>query len=399
MRKKVFQVMILLCVGVLSVCAQNKVAQPPRVPGMDYGTECDMPLFYKQLKAELTWPWSWQNKQRNMSFKKWRKKAREEVFKTMQMAPPAPADYGYEVTGREQRDGYEALKIKFNINKWERVTAYLLVPDTKKEGGLPALLMLHDHGAHFSIGKEKMVRPFGVDSLVVADAEDWVQRCYDGRYVGDEFARAGYVVLSTDALFWGDRGRKEGVRYDSQQALSANLLQMGTSGGVWITWDDIRSAEFLAHLPMVDGERIGCVGFSMGAYRSWMAAALSDVIQASVSVCWMNDTEHLMSLTNNQNKGGSAYSMLVPGIRNLMDYADVAALACPKPTLFFNGSRDKLFPVEGVENAYAKMREVWRQQKADGNFVTKIWDEKHFFNRQMQQEAKEFLDTALGGGQ
>lgn len=399
MRKKVFQVMIILCVGVLSVCAQKKVAQPPRVPGMDYGTECDMPLFYQQLKAELTWPWSWQNKQRNMSFKKWRKKAREEVFKTMQMAPPAPEDYGYEVTGREQREGYEALKIKFNINKWERVTAYLLVPDKKKERGLPALLMLHDHGAHFSIGKEKMVRPFGVDSLVVADAEDWVQRCYDGRYVGDEFARAGYVVLSTDALFWGDRGRKEGVRYDSQQALSANLLQMGTSWGAWITWDDIRSAEFLAHLPMVDGERIGCVGFSMGAYRSWMAAALSDVIKASVSVCWMNDTEHLMSLTNNQNKGGSAYSMLVPGIRNLMDYADVAALACPKPTLFFNGSRDKLFPVEGVENAYAKMREVWKQQKADGNFVTKIWDEKHFFNRQMQQEAKEFLDTALGGGQ
>ena len=334
-----------------------------------------------------------------MSFKKWRKKAREEVLKTMQMAPPAPEDYGYEVTGREQREGYEALKIKFNINKWERVTAYLLVPDKKKEGGLPALLMLHDHGAHFSIGKEKMVRPFGVDSLVVADAEDWVQRCYDGRYVGDEFARAGYVVLSTDALFWGDRGRKEGVRYDSQQALSANLLQMGTSWGAWITWDDIRSAEFLAHLPMVDGERIGCVGFSMGAYRSWMAAALSDVIRASVSVCWMNDTEHLMSLTNNQNKGGSAYSMLVPGIRNLMDYADVAALACTKPTLFFNGSRDKLFPVEGVENAYAKMREVWKQQKADKNFVTKIWDEKHFFNRQMQQEAKEFLDTALGGGQ
>ena len=49
MRKKVFQMMIILCVGVLSVCAQKKVAQPPRVPGMDYGTECDMPLFYQQL--------------------------------------------------------------------------------------------------------------------------------------------------------------------------------------------------------------------------------------------------------------------------------------------------------------------------------------------------------------
>ena len=400
MRRKVFPVIMpLLCLCAVSVCAQKKEAQPPRMPGMEYGTECDMPLFYQQLKAELTWPWSWQSKQCDMSFKKWRKKAREEVFKTMRMAPPAPESYDYEVVDRERRDGYEALKIRFSINKWERVLAYLLVPDKRKAEGSPALLMLHDHGAHFSIGKEKMVRPFGVDSLVMADAEDWAQRCYDGRYVGDEMARAGYVVLSTDALFWGDRGRKEGVRYDSQQVLSANLLQMGTSWGAWITWDDIRSAEFLARLPMVDKEKIGCMGFSMGAYRSWMAAALCDVIKASVSVCWMNDTEHLMSLTNNQNKGGSAYSMLVPGIRNLMDYADVAALACPRPALFFNGSRDKLFPVEGVENAYGKMREVWQQQKAGGNLVTKIWDEKHFFNRQMQQEAKAFLDTVFRTGQ
>lgn len=390
---------LLLCVSATNVYSQKKEVQPPRMPGMEYGTEKDMPVFYEQLKAELTWPWSWRQKQRKMSFKKWRKVAREEVFKTMQLAPPAPDNYDYEVIARERRDGYEALKIRFNVNKWERVLAYLLVPDNKEKENLPALLMLHDHGAHFSIGKEKMVRPFGVDSLVMADAKDWVERCYDGKYVGDEMARAGYVVLSTDALFWGDRGRMEGVRYDSQQALSANMLQMGTSWGAWITWDDIRSAEFLAHLPMVDAEKIGCVGFSMGAYRSWMAAALTDVIKASVSVCWMNDTEHLMSLTNNQNKGGSAYSMLIPGIRNLMDYPDVAALACPKPTLFFNGSRDKLFPVDGVENAYKVMRDVWQQQGASESLVTKIWDEKHFFNKQMQQETRQFFDTALGVGQ
>lgn len=113
--------------------------------------------------------------------------------------------HDYEVVAREQRDGYEAQKILFNINKWERVAAYLLVPKVKKA---PALLMLHDHGAHFSIGKEKMVRPFGVDSTLLADAEDWAVRCYDGVYVGDELAKAGYVVLSIDALFWGDRGRK-----------------------------------------------------------------------------------------------------------------------------------------------------------------------------------------------
>ena len=390
------KILTSLMIGLAATCvAQKKEVQPPRLPGMEYGTEKDMPLFYQQLKGELTYPWAWQKKRSQMTFAQWRTEARRQVEATMQLAPPSPESYDYEVVAREQRDGYEAQKIRFYVNKWENVLAYLLVPDTKKKSSLPAVLMLHDHGAHFSIGKEKMVRPFGVDSLVMADAEDWAGRCYDGRFVGDEFAKAGYVVLSVDALFWGDRGRKEGVRYDSQQALSSNLLQMGTSWGAWITWDDVRSAEFLANLPMVDAERIACLGFSMGSYRAWMTAALTDVLKASAAVCWMNDTEHLMTLTNNQNKGGSSYSMLVPGLRNVMDYADVASLACPKPALFFNGYSDKLFPVEGVENTYNTMRDVWQSQGADDKLVTKLWQEKHFFNKAMQQEVLEFFDKQL----
>lgn len=378
------QTLLLTLTLALSLSA---AAQPER-----YGTEKDMPLFYQQLKKQLTYPWSWQNKRHTMTFDQWREEARRQVAATMQQAPPAPETYDYEVVAREKRDGYEAQKILFNINAWEKVMAYLLVPDKRKA---PALLMLHDHGAHFSIGKEKMVRPFEVDSTLLADADDWAQRCYDGIYVGDELAKAGYVVLSIDALFWGDRGRKEGVRYDSQQALAANMLQMGTSWGAWITWDDMRAAQFLAHLPMVDKGRVGCLGFSMGSYRSWMLAAMSDEVKAAAAICWMNDTENLMTLTNNQNKGGSAYSMLIPGIRNLMDYPHVASLACPKPMLFYNGDKDKLFPVPGVQNAYREMREVWHEQGADNKLITRIWQEKHFFNRAMQEEVKQFFNKHL----
>lgn len=359
-----------------------------------YGTEKDMPLFYEQMKSQLTFPWAWQNN-RKMKFAKWKAEARKEVERTMQIAPPAPSSSDYEVIAEQQREGYKAQKILYWVNAWEKVMAYLLIPDAPAGKRLPAALMLHDHGAHFSIGKEKMVRPFEVDSTLMADAEDWAVRCYDSQYFGDEMAKRGYVVLSIDALFWGDRGRKEGVRYDSQQALASNMMQMGGSWGAYITWDDIRSAHFLASLPMVDSKKVGCVGFSMGSYRSWMCAALSDDISISASICWMNDTEHLMTLTNNQNKGGSAYAMLVPSIRQIMDYPDVASLACPKPMLIFNGNRDKLMPVEGCDNCYQKMREVWHSQNADDNLVTKMWEEKHFFNKEMQKEVIEFFDKKL----
>ena len=357
-----------------------------------YEVTGNMPVFYQQMKQQLTYPLAW-GKAEEKDFAKWKAQARHVLAECMQNLQPAPKAYAMEVTDREQRDGYEARKIRFNLSEWSRVPAYLLVPEGK--GPFPAIVLLHDHGAHFSIGKEKMVRPFHVAPEVMEDADQWASQCYDGQYVGDYLARHGYVVLAVDALFWGERGRKEGTSYDAQQALASNFLQMGASWGAFINVDDMRSAEFLASLPFVDKERVGSLGFSMGAYRSWMLAALTDVVRASASICWMNTTEHLMTLTNNQNKGGSAYAMLIPALRRYLDYPHVASIACPKPTLFFNGTRDKLFPIEGVRDAYREMEAVWQSQGASDHLVTKLWDEKHFFNKEMQKETLEFFDRWL----
>lgn len=357
-----------------------------------YGVVKNMPAFYEQLKQQLTYPLAWGTSPVK-DFGQWRTQAREVLMDCMQNLAPAPKSYTMEITDVEQRDGYEARKIWFNVSEWCRIPAYLLVPEG--EGPFPAIVMLHDHGAHFSIGKEKMVRPFHVNPEVLADADDWAMRCYDNQYTGDYFAAHGYVVLSIDALFWGERGRKEGIDYDGQQALASNFLQMGSSWGAFINMDDARSAEFLASLPFVDKERVGCLGFSMGAYRSWMLSSITDCIKASASVCWMNTTDHLMTLTNNQNKGGSAFSMLTPNLRRYLDYPHTASIACPKPTLFFNGTQDKLFPLEGVEDAYAILQATWKSQQAEDRLVTKIWEEKHFFNKAMQKETLEFFNKWL----
>nr|WP_320059678.1 alpha/beta hydrolase family protein [uncultured Bacteroides sp.] len=384
MAKKILYTFLLVLIS-FPLKAQKKENVP-------YELINNMPLFYVEARHMLTYPMAWGNSSIH-DFAQWRKTARKVLLECMENQPPATSNFKMEVIKTEQRKGYTAQKIRFSVSAWSRIPAYLLIPDG--QGPFPAVIMLHDHGAHFSIGKEKVVKPFDVSNEVMLDADKWAHACYDDQYPGDYFAANGYVVLAIDALFWGERGRKEGVDYDGQQALASNLMQMGMSFGGIITSDDIGSANFLSTHPKVNPTKIGSLGFSMGSYRSWMLSAASDKIAASASICWMNITDSLMTLTNNQNRGGSAFSMLLPNIRRYMDYPHVASIACPKPTLFFNGTRDHLFPVNGVKESYRIMHKVWKSQNAEDRLVTKIWDEKHFFSRAMQKETLDFFDKWL----
>jgi dienelactone hydrolase len=195
-------------------------------------------------------------------------------------------------------------------------------------------------------------------------------------------------------LNWSDRG---GAGYEGQQALAANLFQMGMSLAGLIAHEDLRSAEFLASLAEVDERKIAAVGLSMGGYRTWQVSALSDRIAAGVSVCWMGTTRGLMSPGNNQTTGQSAYTMIHPGLRNFLDVPDVASIACPKPLAVYNGLEDHLFDVTDVRAAYEKMREVWRSQGAEDRLETRLWDAPHCFNIEMQETAFSWLDEMIAG--
>ena len=57
----------------------------------------------------------------------------------------------------EHREGYTAQLVQVPVSHADTATGYLLIPDSIRKA--PAALVLHDHGAHFSIGTEKMVCP------------------------------------------------------------------------------------------------------------------------------------------------------------------------------------------------------------------------------------------------
>lgn len=381
-----------------------KTSSKPKLQKREkYEWQGEIPTYVETLKKELTYPMAWGNNPIK-NFKKWKKAARAKVFECMMTPPKAAAAWDMEVLGEEQRDGYKAQKIAFNINAYSRITAYLLIPDGK--GPFPTVNALHDHGAHLFIGKEKMIRPFftpeekksptkqALCQEILDDADAWAKQLYDNQYVGDYLAKHGYVVFSADAPMWGERGRKEGVDRNKYDLIAGNMMMLGRDLSAFMTYDDISSTEFLASLPVVDAKRIGCVGCSMGAYRSWMLSALSDRIKAGASICWMITTDAQLTRRFGRKENGG-FANCIPGLRQYLDYPHIASLACPKPMLFINGTKDKLFPVPGVKDAFAEMHKVWKSQGADNLLDTELWEIPHSCGLKAQEKMLEFLDKNL----
>jgi dienelactone hydrolase len=353
------------------------------------GVRDNLPVFYEPMRDRLTFPLAWP-KQHGKSFVTWKCEAQAKVraswLSELPRSPMAPT-----IVATKKFEGYTSHKIAFNISADSRVLAYLLVPDGT--GPFPAVLLLHDHGAEFRIGKEKVVRPWDDTAEKLELADKWADTCFEGRFVGEELARRGYVCLATDALNWSDRG---GGGYDGQQAIASNLMQLGISYAGLISQEDLRAAEFLAMRPEVDSKRIAALGFSMGSNRTWHVAAMSDHIAAGMCICSMASLPELMAPGMNITKGQSSFTMLHPGLSLSLDIPDVASIACPKPMLFYNGRQDKIYPVPAVETAFKKMRTVWESQRAGNCLKTKLWDVPHVFNVEMQNEAFAWLATQFG---
>jgi hypothetical protein len=78
-----------------------------------------------------------------------------------------------------------------------------------------------------------------------------------------------------------------------------------------------------------------------------------------------------------------------------LDLPDLAALIAPRSVLVMNGSKDTLFPRDGVEKAFAKIESCFRKAGVPDRQRCRWYDVPHQFNREMQAEAWEWLGARV----
>lgn len=317
----------------------------------------------------------------------WRPEALATARRLMLLPGDDGSGFATELLAEEDRGGHRALALTLKGALGDRVPALYLQP--QRAGPHPAVLLLHDHGARFDIGKEKLIRPLaGAPAAVHESAQAWSQRYFGGRFVGAMLADAGFAVLAIDALAWGERSRP-GLMRDDQQALANHLLQLGHSWAGVIASDDLRSHRWLRERPEVDARRVAVLGFSMGGFRAWQLTAVCDEVSACVAAHWMCTRAGLLRPGEHTLVGQSAFSMAHPDLAAQLDHPDVAALIAPRPLLLMGSPQDRLFPWDAVQASWERLARAWAAHP--GRFLARATAGGHRFDEAQQAVATAWL--------
>lgn len=333
--------------------------------------------------------------------------ARNRVRDVLSYSPPT-VDLSPEIVDRVDCGDHWRERVLISTTPWFRIPAYLLIPKNLDQPA-PAIVDLHSHGGMFLFGKEKVI-DFGVNHPAMTA---YHQTNYAGRPTATALVRRGYVVITIDAFMFGERrvllDQDLEVGWDrsayslddverlnqkcrsKESTIAKSLVLAGATWPGVVNHDDRCTVDYLATRPEVDPRRIGCIGISMGGYRSAYLAAMDERIQAACIVGFMSSMRPMLQAHIDTH----SWIHFLPGLHRLMDFPELAALAAPRALLVQQCSQDRLFPLSGMQSAVTRLAELYQSAGHRKQFDGRFYDEPHRWTLPMQDEAFAWLDERL----
>ena len=282
------------------------------------------------------------------------------------------------------RGNYVRRKIVIRTSPQSELPVYLLTPKDLGDGRRPVVLTLHGHG-------------YGVKDIVGLWEDGSERNVVDGyhRDFACALAERGFIVAAPEISCFGERQMRNladfravglnGTCYN----VATYAMMLGKSAAGLRVMDAMRVVDYLQSRADVDGENIGVMGISGGGMHAFFSAAMDQRIKASVISGYFCDWRHsILSIFH-------CTCNFVPGLLNLGELSDLAALIAPRPLLVEHGTRDDIFPIEHVKSAVEKAKRAWKvfDADADKNFATDYFEGRHRING---PAAYDFLAKHLG---
>jgi dienelactone hydrolase len=278
---------------------------------------------------------------------------------------------------------YSRTLITYEVEAGERVSAWLLLPrGAAPTNGWPAVLAIHQHDNRYDLGKSESAGLAG-----------------NAMYAyGKELCQRGYVVLCPDLLCFEDRR----APFDVLQANNAmddagyerfeftRYLLIGCCLQTKYLHDLTCAVDLIISLPVVNQERLGVIGHSLGGLEALWLTWYDARIIAAVSSCGFGLLRTLVR--DGINHGFATY---VPGILEVCDLDSLVAALAPRAFLLMAGETDPLFPIDGVRSIVEKAQHQYTKEGVPERFGAIIFPGGHSFPVDVKAAAYDFLDHWL----
>lgn len=232
-------------------------------------------------------------------------------------------DPDFETVGVTARRGYRIVKLRFRVVPGLFSTALLYEPE-HLSGRAPAILNVNGHGAGGKAVEHKQ------------------KRCINQ-------ARRGIIALS---LEWFDYGELSSAGNDHQLL---RLLDLAGVNGLGLFYLEMRRGlDYLYDDPKVDRARIGVTGLSGGGWQTILISSLDPRVDAAVPVAGFSS---LTTAIEHPDYAGDA-EQNASDFRLAADYAQLAAMRAPRPTLLIYNDMDDCCFRAGVvkQGVYSDIR-------------------------------------------
>ncbi len=247
-----------------------------------------------------------------------------------------------------RKDAYQQREIEISATPQRRIPVLTTFPQRAK-GPWPAVVCIHGHGG---------------DRRSVHDK----QSIYRG--FAAELAAGGYATIS--------------VNVGQHKVYEDNRTLMGER-----LWDLMRCVDYMASLPEVDSNRIGCAGLSLGGEMAMWLGGMDTRVAATVSSGFLTRMD--------QMEKNHCMCWKFEGLRELVDFADIYALTAPRALLCQNGTKEpsSQFPPSIAREAMTEIRAAYADAGKPDKVALVVHDGGHqidlsslmaFFDKHLAQK-------------
>ena len=217
--------------------------------------------------------------------------------------------------------------------------------------------------------------------------------------------KRGYIVLTYDPVGQGERSQfwdaqKKQSRFNlvcGEHAVLGNpLYLLGSNLSRYRIWDGIRAIDYLASLPQVDVERIGCVGNSGGGTLTAYISAIDPRVRAAAIGCYITTLPRRMGNRIQADPDADPEQDIFGFVGEGIDHAGLLALRVPRPTLLATAQFD-FFPIEGSRESFAEAGKLFQVVGAAERLTRVEATEKHGLSLPLRKAIYTFFDRWLAG--